>query len=136
MRATVHTTTRATPMQLVFGRDAVTNVHFIANWQYIKDRKQTLIQKNNQRENAKRIPYEYKVNDTVMVRQDPARKHDGDAYKGPFTVAQINDNGTVLLSRNTQRGGVVTQTWNLRQLYPYKAWSTCSGKDWCPSYTT
>ena len=31
MRATIHTTTRATPMQLVFGRDAIHNVHFEAN---------------------------------------------------------------------------------------------------------
>jgi hypothetical protein len=121
MRATLHTTSQATPSQLVFGRDAITNVNFIANWQYIKDRKQTLIQKNNARENAKRIPHEYRVGDTVMVRQDPTRKHDGDSYKGPFTVSQVKDNGTVLLSRGTPRGGVVVQTWNIRQIYPYKA---------------
>jgi transposase InsO family protein len=43
MRATVHTTTRATPMQLVFGRDAIhKNVKFQADWQYIKERKQRL----------------------------------------------------------------------------------------------
>ena len=43
MRAMVHTTTRATPMQTVFGRDAVLGVVHRANWQYIKERKQKLI---------------------------------------------------------------------------------------------
>jgi hypothetical protein len=33
MRATVHTTNRASPAQLVFGRDAMLNVNFEANWQ-------------------------------------------------------------------------------------------------------
>ena len=31
VRATFHTTTRATPMQLVFGRDAMLNIPFTAN---------------------------------------------------------------------------------------------------------
>jgi hypothetical protein len=34
MQATVHTTTWATPMQLVFGRDAIHNVKFLADWQW------------------------------------------------------------------------------------------------------
>ena len=55
-RATYHTTTQATPMQLVFGKDAILNTTFQANWKYIKHRKQKLIHKDNQRENSRRIP--------------------------------------------------------------------------------
>ena len=47
VRSTVHTTTRATPTQLVFGHDAILNINFEANWQYIKERKQRLITQNN-----------------------------------------------------------------------------------------
>ena len=36
VRATIHTTTRATPMQLVFGRNAMLNVLFTANGKYIE----------------------------------------------------------------------------------------------------
>ena len=36
MRATVHTTSQATPTQLVFSRDHIHNVRFEANWAYIK----------------------------------------------------------------------------------------------------
>ena len=56
MNATVHATTRATPTQLVFNRDAMHNVRFEADWQHIKDRKQKLIQQNNKRENARLVP--------------------------------------------------------------------------------
>ena len=121
MRATLHTTTRATPMQLVFQRDAIHNVRFEADWKYIKDRKQKLIIQNNKRENATRIPHTYSVGDKVVVEQDPQRKHGTDRYKGPYTVTRVYDNGTVRLRQRTQRGGAVFQTWNIRKVFPYKA---------------
>ena len=45
-----HTTLRATPTQLVFGRDAILNIRHKADWNYIKNQKQKLINKNNERE--------------------------------------------------------------------------------------
>jgi hypothetical protein len=47
MRATVHTTTCATPMQLVFGKDDIHNICFQANLHYIKERRQCQIIQNN-----------------------------------------------------------------------------------------
>jgi transposase InsO family protein len=88
MRATVHTTTRATPMELVFGRDAILNIQFQANWQYIKERRERMIIQNNQRENAKRKPHIY--------------------------------NGTVRLRQRLSGRGAIFQTWNLRNIHPYK----------------
>ena len=44
VRSTYSTTTQATPMQLVFGRDAIINTKFIADWDYIRQRKQNIIQ--------------------------------------------------------------------------------------------
>ena len=44
-------------MQLVFGRDAIIITKFIADWDYIRQRKQNIIHNNNERENAKRILY-------------------------------------------------------------------------------
>jgi transposase InsO family protein len=39
MRATIHTTMmRAMPMQLVYNHDAIHNIRFEADWQYIKER--------------------------------------------------------------------------------------------------
>jgi hypothetical protein len=121
MRATVHTTTQATPSQLVFNRDAIQNVRFEADWQFIKERKQKLIRQNNKRENAKRAEHTYHVGDKVVVEQDHNRKHGADRQKGPFTVTNVYDNGTVRLRKRTPAGGAVFQTWNIRKVFPYKA---------------
>jgi hypothetical protein len=50
VRSLVHTTTRATPTQFVFGRDALLNVSFQADWDYIKEQKQhRILQKTRKR---------------------------------------------------------------------------------------
>jgi hypothetical protein len=117
IRSTVHTTSRATPTQLVFGRDAILNISLEANWQYIKERKQRLIVQNNKRKNATGIS-SYNVDDRVMVRLDPNCKHGTDQFKGPFTVTRVYDNGTVKLSRATPTGGAVYKTWNIQNVDP------------------
>ena len=121
MRSTVHTTNRATPAQLVFNRDAIHNVRFEADWQYIRQRKQRVILQNNKRENASRVDYTYKVGDEVMIMQDHNRKHGEDRYEGPHRVSRVHDNGTVQLTYDTPKGGVVEQRWNVRNIYPYTA---------------
>jgi len=65
-RATIHTTLQATPSQLVFGRDAILNTRLEADWNIIRQRKQNMIQKNNQRENKSRVNHQYKVGDKVL----------------------------------------------------------------------
>jgi hypothetical protein len=120
VRSTVHTTLQATPSQLVFSRDAILNIGFEADWQYIKERKQKLIKQNNKRENAKRVPHTYAVGDKVMVLQNPNRKFGEDRYDGPYTISDVYDNGTVKLQQATASGGVVYQTWNIRNVTPYR----------------
>jgi hypothetical protein len=51
VRATYHTTLQATPMQLVFGCDAILNIKHITDWEHICQRKQECIIENNKREN-------------------------------------------------------------------------------------
>ena len=74
----------ATPTQLVFRCDAFLPVAFTADWTYIAERKQRLIDQNNARENKKRKPHAYQVGDRVMIRHDPNHKHGDDSWKGPF----------------------------------------------------
>ena len=85
VRCVVHTTTRATPTQLVFGRDALLNISFEADWQCIKAREQHRIVQNNKAENMKRREHTYHVGDQVMVKQDPSRKLEGERWSGPYT---------------------------------------------------
>lgn len=114
IRATYHTTLKATPAQLIFGRDAILNTKFEANWQMIRHQKQRRINKNNKAENDKRKPYEYSIGQKVMILQDPSRKFGTNAYKGPYEITHINNNGTVRL-----KIGPVHQTYNIRNIHPY-----------------
>ena len=89
------------------------NIQHAANWKIIKQRKQKLINKNNERENSKRIPHEYKTGDLVLLRRGNENKYES-PYSGPHTILQVNDNGTVRMTV-----GAVTDTYNIRRLTPY-----------------
>ena len=95
LRATYHTTTQATPLQLVFGRDAILNTIFEANWKPIQNCKQQLIQQNNKRENAKRIKYTYHPGDQVLIDLGDVKSKFDPKYEGPYEIVQVNNNGTV-----------------------------------------
>ena len=49
VRATYHTTLQSSPMQLVFGQDAILNIKHFADWEHIQQRKQLRINHNNKR---------------------------------------------------------------------------------------
>ena len=104
-------------MQLVFGRDAILNVQFQADWKYIKDRKQKLINSNNARENSNRIPYTYQVNQQVMldVTGTTKAKYAQNPYKGPYKLLKVNDNGIVVLQM-----GAIIDTVNIRNIKSFK----------------
>jgi Integrase zinc binding domain len=114
VRATYHTTLQATPSQLVFGRDAILNVKFEANWAFIKEHKQKIIAQNNKRENSSRIEYKYKVNDKVLYKNRTEGKYSEDPWKGPYNIVKVNDNGTVRLQM-----GKFTDTINIRNIKPF-----------------
>jgi hypothetical protein len=116
VRATFHTTLQATPAQLVFGRDAIMNTKFEADWHYIKTNKQKIIKTNNKKENNSRLRHEYKVNDDVLCESKPnLAKYSQTIWDGPYTIVKVNDNGTVRL-----RKGIITETINIRKIKPYK----------------
>ena len=68
VRSTVHLTQQKTPGQLVFGRDTMLNIKHEADWELIRQRKQQMINKNNLRENSKRIPYTYQPGQKVLLK--------------------------------------------------------------------
>ena len=115
MRATYHTTLQATPTQLVFGRDAILNTKFEADWHMIRERKQKQIRRNVERENSKRIPHTYREGDQVMTLIDSKSKFGTYSYDGPYPILRINDNGSVQI-----RKGIYIETINIRQLKPYR----------------
>jgi hypothetical protein len=69
IRSTCHTTLKSTPGQLVFGRDTVLPITFMADWGAIEQQRQKEIAHNNRRENASRISHDYKVGDKVLLKK-------------------------------------------------------------------
>ena len=83
------------------------------DWEFIRQKRQTQINKDNIRENNKRLNHDYKVGDTVIINNHAAYKYET-PYKGPFVVTQCWTNGTVTL-----RCGSKTIGHNIRRIYPY-----------------
>ena len=117
MRSTIHTTLQATPAQLVFGRDSILNIKFDANWNYIRARKQAMIRKNNQNENAKRKQHQYNIGDKVLCINDNQRqaKFGQELWAGPYRIRAVHNNGTVTLKM-----GSVIDKINIRRIKPYR----------------
>jgi len=117
IHSTYHTTLQATPMQLVFGCDALLNIRHEANWNFICERKQKSIRINNKRENEKRIPYTFMVNQKVLLKTDwTGPKFGREPFEGPYKIVSIhNDNGTVRLKK-----GSVINSYNIRNIKPYR----------------
>ncbi len=113
VRATYHTTLQASPMQLVFGRDAILNVKHVTNWEHIRQRKQSRINENNKRENAHRKVHEYEINDQILFKRKKNSKHELE-YEGPYKLTAINDNGTVRFQK-----GILNDVVNIRRIKPF-----------------
>jgi hypothetical protein len=114
IRATYHTTLQKSAGQLVFGGDMIFNIQHTANWEYIRARKQRLIQKNNKNENKSRVPHTYHADDKVMLRKGTKNKYEA-PFSGPHKVLKVNTNGAVRL-----HGGSSTDPVNIRRIEPYK----------------
>ena len=113
IRATFHTTMKASPMQLVFGRDAILNIKHVANWEHITQQKQARIDANNKQENKSRINHQYKVGDQVLIKARKNTKHDQE-YKGPYPLTKVNRNGTVKFQK-----GIINDVVNICRIKPY-----------------
>eukprot|EP00957_Ditylum_brightwellii_P007292 554123-Ditylum_brightwellii.AAC.1 len=64
-RATIHSTSRATPAQLVIRRDAMLNLQHEANWTYIKEHRAKISSKNN---NMQPAHDEERANGTMQAK--------------------------------------------------------------------
>ena len=88
----VHTTTQHIPSQLVFSRDAILNINQEANWQLMKQCKQVLINKGNQKEDPNRQSHVYCTRDKVLLKNAWKTKFSQDVYIGSYTVTEVRNN--------------------------------------------
>ncbi len=102
IRSTYHTVLKASPGAAIFGQDMLFDIPFIADWRKIGDQRQLLTDRGNQQENAKRIDYDYKVGDKVLVINEGILPKAESAYgKEPWTITTVHTNGTIRIQRRT-----------------------------------
>ncbi len=56
------------------------NIPFVADWRKTGERRQSLTNHGNQRKNAKRIDYDYKVGDKILVINEGILRKAESAY--------------------------------------------------------
>ena len=114
LRSTYHTTLKASPGQLVFGRDMILPIAFQADWAKITQQKQDVINASNRKENRKRHAHNYKIGDRVLLEKPGILRKMSIPRKGPYKVEKVSANGTVVINK-----GTFTHRVNIRRLTPY-----------------
>ena len=120
IRTTCHSTLSASPAQLVFGRDMILPIKFVAEWDLIQKRKQARINASNSRENKTRVNWDFKVGDQVLIYDKDIQRKLDSPTKGPYKITQVFKNGGVQI----KTGKVTDERINIRRCIPYH--SKCS----------
>jgi hypothetical protein len=102
------------PGALVFNRDMFLNIPLQADLLTLTRHRQAQIHNRLLRANAKRIPHEYKVNDSVYI-QVPDRNKLDLVRLGPFPILQVHTNNTVTVQR-----GPIHERISVRHILPCK----------------
>ncbi|KAL7548106.1 LOW QUALITY PROTEIN: hypothetical protein ACHAWF_011395 [Thalassiosira exigua] len=113
-RSTHHTVLGCLPDAAVFGRDMMFDIPYVADWIAIGRRRQQLVDHNNARENARRIDYDYRVGQKILLTRDGTLRKSDLKYDGPSTVTEVYTNSTVRIQR-----GTVNERLNIRRIVPY-----------------
>ena len=114
IRSTYHTMLGSSPGSAVFGRDMLFDIPYLADWVTIGRRRQEQVDKSNTLENKRRLDYDYKVNDKVLIIKKGIIRKVEDPNEGPYTITQVHTNGTVRIQR-----GAISERLHIRRLHPY-----------------
>ncbi len=115
IRSIYHTVLKASPGAAIFGRDMLFDIPFIADWNKIGDYRQRQTNLSTARENSKRVDYDYKVGNKVLLTQEGIlRKAESPYSKERWTITTVHMNGTIRIQRETQ-----SERLNIRRVIPF-----------------
>jgi hypothetical protein len=101
--STYHTVLKTSPGAAVFGHDMLFDIPFIADWNKIGDYRQPQTDLSTARKNSKRVDYDYKVGDKVLLTQEGILcKAESPYSKEPWTIKTVHTNETITIQRGTQ----------------------------------
>jgi hypothetical protein len=113
--STYHTVLKASPGAVIFGRNMLFNILFIANWNKIGDYRQCHTNLNMACKNSKQVDYDYKVGNKVLLTQEGIlRKAESPYSKKPWTIMTVHTNGTIRIQCRTQ-----SERLNIQRVTPF-----------------
>jgi len=91
------------------------DIPFVAGWHKIGAYMQRQTDRSNIRENNKRVDYDYKVSDKVLIRKDGIlRKAESIWRKEPWTITTVHMNDTIRIQCRTK-----SERINIRRVTPF-----------------
>jgi hypothetical protein len=113
--STYHTVLKASPGAAILGRDMLFDIPFIANWNKIGDYRQHQTNLSPACKNSKRVNYDYKVGNKVLLTQEGIlRKAESPYSNEPWTIMTVHMNGTIRIQRGTQ-----SERLNIQRVTPF-----------------
>jgi transposase InsO family protein len=113
-RAALHSALQASPGSLVFGRDMILDIPVIADWEFIREHRQQLIDQRLIAANRKRFAYDYHIGDEVLKLEYKPNKLSTRA-KGPYRIIEVHTNGTITIQLNNN----TIERISIRRVKPY-----------------
>ena len=113
-RAAVHGALQASPGSLVFNRDMILDIPMIADWNYIQEHRQQLIDRRLVEANSKRFFKDYAVGEEILKYTYKPNKLQPRA-EGPYTIERVHTNGTVTIRINPH----IVKRINIRRIRPF-----------------
>jgi hypothetical protein len=106
---------KASPGAAIFGQDMLFDIPLIADWHKIGEHRQQLTDINNAHEKERRIDYDYKVGQKVLVRKEGIlRKSESIRHRKPWLITSVHTNGTITVQRRNK-----LERMNIRRVKPF-----------------
>ena len=90
------------------------DIHYIADWEAIGQRQQNSVDQMNARKNARRVDFDYVVEQKVLLKKDGILHKAEDKYVGPHNITQVHTNGTIRIQHGTMSERVI-----IRRVTPF-----------------
>jgi hypothetical protein len=117
LRATINRTIGATPGAIVFNRDMLLDIPYIADLVLLRNKRQQIIDYNLRHANNQRHNYDYQVGGQVYELVSHRNRFTGTLSTrtdGPYRIIQVHTNGTLTIQRNNN----LIDRINIRRLRP------------------
>ena len=90
------------------------DIPYLADWTEIGVRKQALVDRDNARENSRRMDHDYTVGDKVLLIESGINRKAANKNSGPYTITRVYTNGNVRIQR-----GSTNERLNIRRITPF-----------------